>query len=101
MTETTLKRLKFFSRFETHGFAGGDAYFFACPGIAADTRLARPDIKNSKSTQFDAIAFGKGFLHGVEYRLNGDFGFSFRDTGSVHYFVYDVMFNQADLLEKQ
>ncbi|SPE31201.1 hypothetical protein SBA2_60032 [Acidobacteriia bacterium SbA2] len=93
------KRLQFLARFEAHGLPRRNTHFSARPGVTADTGLAGPDVKDTKATQFDAVASGEGFLHGVENGLDRDFRFGFGDASAIYHIVNDIQLYQTNLLK--
>src|SRR5207302_7904924 len=91
--------LQLFARFEAHRFAGRDVDFGASARVASNASLTRTNIKDSKSTQLDALAFSQGLLHALEHGLHRHFGFGFGDTGFRDYFIDDVELDHGRLLE--
>src|SRR5271165_5311046 len=58
-----LQSLQFLSGFKSNGLAGRNCNLSAGAGIASDTGLARPDIKNAKTPKLDALPMGERSLH--------------------------------------
>jgi hypothetical protein len=95
------ERLKLFAWLEAHSFAWRDADFRACPGIAADASLPGFDVENTKSAQLNAVALGKGSLHGLEHRLDSHLGFGLGDASAVDDLIDNVQLYHANLLKIQ
>jgi hypothetical protein len=93
--------LQFFAGFEAHGLPGRNAHFRARPGIAADSGFAGSHVKDTKATQFNAVACGESLLHGFEHGLDSDFRLGFGDAGAVDNFVDYVKLYQTNLLKIQ
>jgi hypothetical protein len=96
-----LNGLKVFARLEAHRFPGWNTHFFAGSRIAANARLARPDVEHAKTAQLDPVAFCQGILHGLKYGFHGNLGLGLGESSAVNNLVHDIVFNHADLLEKK
>src|SRR4051794_16025789 len=92
-----LQCLEFLAGFETNGFAGGNRYFRAGAGVAANAGLAGFDGENAEAAEFDAITMFEGALHLLEYSFDGHFSLGFGDARLVNDFVDDVELNQITL----
>jgi len=84
------KGLQFLARLEANRFARGNCDFGACPGIAADPSFARPNVKNSKTPEFNSVSVAQRFLHGFENGLNSHFRLGFRDPGTTNDLIDNV-----------
>jgi len=93
------KRLQFLAGFEAHGLPGRNAHFSARPGVAADSRFAGPDVKDTKAAKLNAVAPGESLLHGLKHRLDSDFRFGFGDAGAIYNVVNDIKLYQTNLLK--
>src|SRR3954466_9556867 len=82
--------LQFFARLEANGLAGRNADLCACARVATDTSFARTHVEDAEAAEFDAVALGERFLHGLEDGLNGHLGFCLGDAGLGHHFVDDI-----------
>jgi hypothetical protein len=91
----SVEEVKFFARFEANRLARGDADFSSGPGIAADTGFARADVEDTKAAQLDPLAFGKGTLEGLEYRIDSGLGLIALQAGAFNHLVNNVLFYQG------
>src|SRR5436305_8111107 len=91
--------LQLFAWLEAHCFAGRNIDFSPGARVASDARFARTNIKDSKSTQLNALTFSQGLLHALEHGLHRHFGFGFGDTGFRDYFINDIELDHGRLLE--
>jgi hypothetical protein len=89
--------LQFFAGFETHGFAGRDADFFAGARIAADASLAGLDAEDAEAAEFDTLAAAEGHFERFEDGLDGLFGFGTTDIRGGHDGVHDVQLDHTGL----
>jgi hypothetical protein len=95
-----IDRLQLFARFETYGFAWWDAHLGASARIAADAGLARTDIEDSETPQFDSIALRQSLFHALEDGFHSHFSFGLGNARLVHDFVDDVEFDHNRLRRK-
>jgi hypothetical protein len=93
--------LQFLAGFEAHGLPWRNAHFGAGPGIAANSGLAGPDVKDTKAAELNAVVSGERLLHGFEDRLDSNFRFGFGNAGAIYNVVDDIQLYQANLLKKQ
>ena len=91
--------LQLFARLEAHSLAGRDIDLSAGARVASNAGLARTHIKDSKSSQLNALALSQGLLHALEYGFHRHFGFGFGDTGFRDYYIDDVELDHGRLLE--
>lgn len=91
-----LELLQLFSGFEADGLARGDGDFSAGAGVAADAGFAGPDVKDSKSPEFDAFAVGESLFHGLKDGFDGHFGLRFGDASPVYHFVNNVQLDHRN-----
>ncbi len=87
--------MEFLARLETNRLPGRDADFGAGAGIAADAGFAGTDVEDAKAAQLDALAFGKGALEGLEYRIDSGLGLVALQAGAFNHLVNDVLFYQG------
>ena len=85
-----LQRLQILAGLEPYGFPWRDVDFGAGARIAPDAGLAGANVKDPKTAQLDAVSFGQGSLHTLEYGFDGQFGFGLRDAGLRYDLVDDV-----------
>lgn len=95
------ERLQFLAGLKTNSFAGRDTDFRACTGVAPYTGLAGFHIKNTETTQFNAVALCQSFLHGFKYGFNGHLSFCLGDACAVDDLIDDVQLYHANLLKIQ
>ena len=89
-TDGLIDGLKFLARLEAHRFAGRNIYFGAGARVASDAGLARPNVEDAETAQFNAVTLGQSFLHTLEDSFHRHFGFGLGDAGLVHNFVDDI-----------
>src|SRR5579883_31534 len=89
-----LQRLQLLAGLEAHGLSWGNRNLRAGARIAPDAGLARFDVEDAETPQFDAVALFESFLHRLEYGLHRHFGLRFRDAGPVDDLVDDVQLDQ-------
>jgi hypothetical protein len=92
-----IEKVEFFTWLEADGFAGSDADFGACTGIAADPGFARANIENAEAAQLDALALGEGTLEALEYSIHGSLRLVALKAGTLDHMVNDVLFYQGFL----
>src|SRR5262245_50115685 len=95
-----LERLQLLTGFESNGLSRRNGNFRTGARIAADAGLARLDVEDAKSPQFNAIALLESLLHGLKDGLDGHFGLGLGDAGTVHNFVDDIELDQGSLLTR-
>jgi hypothetical protein len=83
-------RLQFLAGLEAHSFSRRDIYFSARPGIATDSGLARTNVKNAKTAQFNPISLGQRFLHSIEDGLYSQLCLGLSDSSLTYDFIDDV-----------
>ena len=92
-----VEKVEFFTWLETDGFAGSDADFGACAGIATDPGFAWADIENAEAAQLDALALGERALEALEYSIHGSLRLVALKAGTLDHMVNDVLFYQGFL----
>jgi hypothetical protein len=90
-----IEQVKLFAGLEAHRFAGRDADFSASAGVAPNAGLARADIKDAESAQFDALAFGESALESLEHGVDSSLGLIPLQAGALNHLVNDVLFYQG------
>jgi hypothetical protein len=90
-----IEQVKLFARLKAHRFAGCDTNFSAGAGVAPNAGLARADIKDSESAQFDALTFGESALQSLEHGVDSSLGLIPLQAGALNHLVNDVLFYQG------
>jgi hypothetical protein len=93
--------LEFFARLEADSFARWDTDFRAGARVAANAGLPGLDVEDAKSTQFNAVALGKGSLHGLKDGFDRHLGLGLGDACAVDDLIDDVQLYHANLLKIQ
>jgi hypothetical protein len=88
-----LDRLQFLTWFEAHGFAGRNANFFACAGIAAYAGFAGLHIEDAEAAEFDALAAAHGIFQGFEDGFDCTFRVTTLNVGVGDHGVHYVQLN--------
>jgi hypothetical protein len=86
-----IQEVKFFAWLEADCFAGGNGDFGAGSGIAADAGLAWLNGKDTKATEFNAVARNKGLFHALEDGINSGLRFCPRKAGSLYHPLYKIL----------
>lgn len=94
-----IERVQVFSWFEADCFSGSDGHFSTRPRITTDTGLAGFYSKDAETPQFNAVTFGKAFLHRLEDCIDCSFGFRADQSGSFHNALNQILFDQRRSLE--
>jgi hypothetical protein len=89
--------LKFFSRLEADGLAGGNFDFFAGAGVASNSGLAGLDAENAKASELNALAAAKSLFERFEDRFYGLLGFCAANVRRGDNRVYDVQLDHTSL----
>src|SRR5579863_9000552 len=85
-----LQRLQFLARLEADGLPWRDRHFGTSARVAANARLARTHIEDSKATQLDPLPLGQCAFHTFENGFDGHFGLGLGDTSAIHNFIDNV-----------
>jgi hypothetical protein len=93
LVQVLVKEMKLFAWLEADCFAGGNGDFGAGPGIATDTGLAWLNGKDTKATEFNAVARNKGLFHAFEDGINSGLRFCPRKAGSLYHPLYKILLN--------
>src|ERR1700730_1732076 len=83
-------RLQLLAGLEANRLARRNRYLGAGARVAPYAGLARPHVKHSKASQFNAVALGQRSSHAFENGFHGQFGLGFGNAGLVHHFIDDV-----------
>jgi len=95
-----LDRLQLFAGLEADCFARGNINFLTGAGVATDARLARLDVEDAETAEFDPASAAQGGLQSFKNGFHGLFGLRARYAGTGDDCVYDVELDHARLLLK-
>jgi hypothetical protein len=87
--------VKIFAGLEANCLAWCDGNFGAGARIAAYAGLARLDGEDTKSAKFNALAFDKALLHGLEDGVYGSLGLGPDEPGTFHDPLDQILFDQS------
>src|SRR5579883_2657030 len=85
-----LQRMQLLAGLEAHGLSWGNRNLRAGARIAPDAGLAKFDVEDAETPQFDAVALFEGFLYLLRYGFHRPFRLPFRYCGPVDDLVDDV-----------
>ena len=87
--------MKFLARFEANRFSGRNSDLLARTRIAADTALARLDLKHTEAAELDPFASLHGEPHRIEHRVHRHLGLDLGDVGDLRNLVHDIDLDHA------
>jgi hypothetical protein len=96
----SLNRLQLFARLEADGFARRDIDFLTGARVATDARLARLDVEDAETAEFDPASASQGGLQRFKNGFNSLFGLRACYACAGDDCVHDVELDQARLLLK-
>jgi len=85
--------LQLFAGFEANGFARWDGHLFTGAGIATYAAFPRFDYEHTEPAQFDPLAAGQGFFHGMEKGIDSLLGLHLWHAGPISYTIDNVQFD--------
>src|SRR5271168_4564911 len=89
--------LQFFAGFESHGFARGNADFFAGAWVATNAGFAGLDAEDAEAAEFNALAAAEGHFERLEDGLDSLLRFGAADIRRGHDGVYNVQLDHTGL----
>lgn len=87
--------MQLFARLKTYCLARRNTDLRACAGIAANARLARPDVEDTEASQLNALALRQRVLQGLENRIDSCLGLIALKTGALNHLMNNVLLYQG------
>jgi len=90
-----LQRLQFLPGFKSNRLTGRDCYLGSSSRISSDPSLARPNVKNSKTTQFNPVSLTQRLFHRFKNRFDSHLGLRLGYPCSVNDLIDDIQLDQG------
>src|ERR1017187_5004716 len=90
--------MQFFTGFEAHRFAGGNADLGASAGVAANAGFAGPNAEDAKPAQLDALTGCEGLFQTLKDGIHRGLSLGAGQARALNHVMDDILLNQSGYL---